>query len=86
MYAARETHRQLFFYVFLSFADSCSLLVKSLSRSTDCSRVFVDCIHVVFCRPLGLVTSFNACLSGFPSGNLKICPANLSLFIYFIGP
>ena len=46
--------------------------------------MFVDCIHVVFCRPLGLVAGFNAicnaCLSGVPSGSLKMCPVNLSLF------
>ena len=46
--------------------------------------MFVDCIHVVFCRPLGLVAGFNAicnaCLAGVPSGSLKICPVNLSLF------
>ena len=46
--------------------------------------MFVDCIHVVFCRPLGLVTGFNAiynaCLAGVPSGSLKMCQVNLSLF------
>ena len=46
--------------------------------------MFVDCIHVVFCRPLGLVTGFNeicnACLAVVPSGSLKMCPVNLSLF------
>ena len=51
---------------------------------TDWSKVFVDCIHVVFCRPLSLVTGFNAicnaCMAGVPSGSLKMCPVNLSLF------
>ena len=46
--------------------------------------MFVDCIHVVFHRPLGLVTGFsaicNACLAGVPSGSLKMCPVNLCLF------
>ena len=49
--------------------------------------MFVDCIHVVFCRPLGLVAAFNAickaCLAGVPSGSLKMCPVNLSLFDLF---
>ena len=44
----------------------------------------VDCIHVVFCRPLGRVTGFNAvcnaCLTGVPSGSLKMCLVNASLF------
>ena len=48
------------FDVFLSFPDSCTLLVPKLSRPSDWSKVFVDCIHVVFSRPLGLVTGFNA--------------------------
>ena len=51
--------------------------------------MFVDCIYVVFCRPLDLVTDFNAifnaCLAGVPSGSLKMCQINLSLF-YFISP
>ena len=55
-----------------------------LSRPNDWSKVFVDCIHVFFCRALGLVTGFNAicnaCLAGVPSGSLKMCPVNLSLF------
>ena len=46
--------------------------------------MFVDCIHVFFCRPLGLVTGFNAilnaCLAGVPSGSLKMCQVKLSLF------
>ena len=46
--------------------------------------MFVDCIHVFFCRPLGLVAGFNAicnaCLAGVPSGSRKMCPVNLSLF------
>ena len=46
--------------------------------------MFVDCIHVVFCHPLGLVTGFNAicnaCLAGVPSGGLKMCPLNSCLF------
>ena len=50
--------------------------------------MFVDCIHVVFCRPLGLVTGFNAicnaCLAGVPSGSLKMCPVNLSLFRFIL--
>ena len=37
-----------------------------------------------FCRPLGLVTGFNAisnaCLAGVPSDSLKMCPVNLRLF------
>ena len=69
------------FHVFLSSADSCSLLVPRLSRPNDRSNVFVD---VFFCRPLGLVAGFNAicnaCLAGVPSGSLKMCPVNLSLF------
>ena len=72
------------FHVFLSSADSCSLLVPRLSRPTDWSNVFVNCVHVVFCRPLGLVAGVNAicnaCLAGVPSGYLKMCPVNLSLF------
>ena len=46
--------------------------------------MFVDYIHVVFCHPLGLVTGSNAicnaCLAGVPSGSLKMCAVNLSLF------
>ena len=80
----RSTSSVFCFHVFLSSADSCSLLVQWLSRPTDWSKVFVDCIHVVFCRPLGLVTGFNticnACLAGIPSGSIKMCPENLSLF------
>ena len=61
-----------------------SLLVPRLSRPNNWSNVFVDCIHVIFCRPLGLVAGFNAicnaCLAGVPSGSLKMCPVNLSLF------
>ena len=80
----RSTSSVFCFHVFLSCADSCSLLVPRLSRPTDWSKVFVDFIHVVFCRPLGLVAGFkaicNACLAGVPSGSLKMCPINLSLF------
>ena len=82
-----STSSVLCFHVFLSSADSCSLLVPRLSRPTDWSKVFVDCIHVVFCRPLGLVAGFNAicfaCLAGIPSGSLEMWPANLSL-LWFI--
>ena len=50
--------------------------------------MFVDCIHVIFCRPLGLVAGFNAicnaCLVGVPSGSLKMCPVNLSLFLFIL--
>ena len=46
--------------------------------------MFVDCIHVIFCRHLGLVAGFNAIcnafLAGVSSGSLKMCPVNLSLF------
>ena len=35
---------------------SSSLLVPRLSRPTDWSEVFVDCIHVVYCCPLGHVS------------------------------
>ena len=49
--------------------------------------MFVDCIHVFYCRPLGLVAGcnaiFNACLAGDPSGSPKMCPVNLS-FLKFI--
>ena len=49
--------------------------------------MFVDCIHVIFCRPLGLVADFNAicnaCLAGVSSGSLKMRPVNLSLFDLF---
>ena len=62
----------------------CELLVPRLSRPNNWSNVFADCIHVVFCRPLCLVADFNAifnaCLTGVPSGSLKMCPVNLSLF------
>ena len=73
----------LFPFLFV-VADSCSLLVPRLSRPNNWSNVFVDCIHVIFCRPLGLVAGFNAicnaCLAGVPSGSLKMCSVNLSLF------
>ena len=50
--------------------------------------MFVDCIHVVFCRRLGLVAGFNAicnaCLAGVPSGSLKMCPVNLSMFRFIL--
>ena len=46
--------------------------------------MFVDCIHVVFCRPLGFVAGLNAIcnafLAGVPTGSLKMRPVNLSLF------
>ena len=46
--------------------------------------MFVDCIHVFFCRPLGHVSGFDAicitCLAGVPSGSLEMRPVNLSLF------
>ena len=68
----------------MSLANSCSLLVPRLSRPTDWSKVLVDCVHVVFYRPLGLVAGFNAicnaCLAGVPSASLKMCSVNLSLF------
>ena len=74
----------VFSFHILSFADSCGLLVPWLSRPTDWSRMFVDCIHVIFCHPLCYVTGFNAicnaCLAGVPSGSLKMCLVNLSLF------
>ena len=64
--------------------SSCSLLVPRLSRPTDWSKVFVDCIHVIFRRPLGVATGLNeicnACLAGVPSRSPKMCPVNLSLF------
>ena len=54
------------------------MLVRRMSRPTDLSKVFVDCVNVVFCRPLGLVTGFNAictaCLAGVPSSSLKMPP------------
>ena len=79
----RSTTSVLCFHVFLSFADSCSLLVPRLSRPNDWSKVFVDCIHMVFCRPLILVTGLSAicdaCLAGVSSGSLKMCPVDLSL-------
>ena len=72
----RITSSVFCFHVFLSFADSCSLSVRRLSRPTDWSNVFVDSILVVFCRPLCLVSGynaiFNACLSGVPSSSLKM--------------
>ena len=85
VHAAHEALLSVFcFHVFLSSADSRCLLVPRLSRPTDWSKVFVDCIHVVFCRPLGLVAGFNticnACMAGVPSGSFKMCPVNLSLF------
>ena len=80
----RSTSSVFCFNLYLSLAESCSLLVPRLSRPTDWSNVFVDCIHVVFCRPLGLVTGFNvicnACLARVPSGSLKMFPVNLGLF------
>ena len=52
--------------------------------------MFVDCIHVVLCRPLGLITDlsiiFNACLAEVPSGNIKMCSVNIVFFIKFISP
>ena len=49
--------------------------------------MFVDCVHVVFCRPLGLVAGFNAicnaCLAGVPSGSLS---KSKFVLIYFISP
>ena len=68
----RSTSSVFCFHVFLSFA--CSLLVQRLSRQPW----FVDCIHVVFCRPLGLVTGFNAicnaCLTAFLNmNNFNLC-------------
>ena len=46
--------------------------------------MFVDCIHVVFCRPLGPAAGFNAisnaCLARVPSSSLNMCTVNLSLF------
>ena len=64
-----------------------SLLVSRVFKPTDWSNVFDDCIHVAFCRPLGLVTSFNAicnaCLAGVPSSSLRMCQINLSLFCLF---
>ena len=54
-----------------------------MSRLADWSNVFVDCIHVVFCLPLGLVAGFsaisNACLAGVPSSSLNMSPVSLSL-------
>ena len=47
----RSTSSVVYFHVFLSFADSCSLLVSRFSRPIDWSKVFVDCIHVVFISP-----------------------------------
>ena len=47
--------------------------------------MFVDCILVVICHPLGLVSGFNAicnaCLAGVPSGSLKMCPVDLSVIL-----
>ena len=53
--------------------------------------MFVDCIHVVFCRPLGLVAGFNAicnaCLAEVPSGSLKMCPVIIMvIFLSAISP
>ena len=60
------------------------MLAPRLSRPTDWSRIFVDCIHVVFYHPLGHVTGLNvilnACLAGIPFSRLEMCPVNLSLF------
>ena len=79
----RSTSSAFCFHVFLPFYDSCCLLVPRLCRPTDWSKVFVDCIHMVFCRPLGLVAGFNAicnaCLARVSFGSLKMCPVNLSL-------
>ena len=65
----------------LSFTDCCSLLAPSLSTPVDWSRVRVDCIHVIFCPPLDLVTGFDAtirdCLVGITSGSYKMCPVSL---------
>ena len=51
---------------------------------SDWSKMFVDCIHVVFCHYLSLVAGFNAicivCLAGVPSSSLEMCPVNLCLF------
>ena len=50
--------------------------------------MFVDCINVGSCRLLGLVAGFNAicnaCLTGVPSGSLKMCPVNLCLFSFIL--
>ena len=59
----RITTSDLCLHVFLSSADSCSLVVLGLSGPTDWRRVFIDCIHVAFCRPLGLVAGFNVILN-----------------------
>ena len=77
-HTAHEAFRQ--FSVSMS---SCRLLIPvapRLSRPTDWSKLFVDCILVVFCRPPGFNAICNACLAGVPSGSLKMCPVNLSLF------
>ena len=59
------------------------MLVPRLSRPSDRSKVFVNSIHVIFCRPLGLVVGSNAicnaCLAGVLSGSLEICQVSLSL-------
>ena len=83
-----STSSDFYFHVFLSFADSCSLLVPRLSRPSDWSNVFAYCIHMVFCRPLGILAGFNAiwndCLAGVPSCSLKMCPVNQSLFWFIL--
>ena len=82
----RSTSSVFCLHIFLSLADSCSLLVPRLSRPTDWSKVIVDCIHFLICRPLGLVTGFNeicnACLAGVPLILLK----SKFVMIYFISP
>ena len=47
--STQSTSSVFCFYLFLSFAVDQLIEV-----------VFVDCIHVVFCHPLRLVTGFNA--------------------------
>ena len=87
VHVAHETLRQFSVSMSSGRSDSCCLLVPRLSRPTDWSKLFVDCIHVVFCHPHGLVTGFNAicnaCLAGVPSGSLKMCPVNPRLFYLF---
>ena len=65
----------------MAFYAACQL-VPRLSRPTNWSKVLVDCIHVFFFHPLGLVTGFNAicnaCLAGVPSGSITMCPVSLS--------
>ena len=61
-----------------------------MSRPTGWIKVFVDCIHLVFCRLVGLVIGFNAIfnagLGAVPSSSLKMCRVNMSVFSYFISP